>query len=133
MKELWKPIVGGRTINKDWTIRFLIDYNNTKLKDFYKKDYSYAKGIRFDYYNVKADELENLTDMYYTDFAIVYNQFLSDIPTNDSCYCCFIDTASNASDINGLLYRIATTNYADIVKYNTLIAIKSKNIRTIVA
>lgn len=132
MRDNWRPIVGGKTKRKDWSVRFLIDYNNVQLRDFWKRDFTYARGIRFDYYNVKADILETTNDIYYTDFAVVYNQFIEDIPNNDSCYMCYINELSNVKDIDGLLYRIATNKYVDLLKYNTLTAIKSKKIKDVV-
>ena len=132
MKDYWQPVQNGKLKkNKTYFVRFIIDYQNPSLRDFWKELGGYAHRISFNYYDIDNDEMESLNDIYQNDYSIVYYYDLEDINLKDSLYVCFVNTISNAKDIEGLIYRIATQNNSDVMMYNTLTAFKSSKIKTI--
>lgn len=115
---------------KEWCIKFLVDYSNKSLRDIWKNPYS--KYIRFDYYNVTEEELENVTDKFFPNYAVVYYLKLDHIYDKNTNYFCFIDESSNVNDIDGLLNKISNNDFVDLIRYNTLTCFKASKIKKVI-
>lgn len=129
IKRFWSPKIKGKPSKMSYYVRFLLDWEDKSLREFYK-DYGYASAIRFDYYGLDEDDMEKQEDVYHNNYAVTYYYDVKDISLDDSLYICFINSLSNYKDIDGLVYKIATSYPTDVIIYNSLIAIKTNRIRT---